>query len=366
MTGQEKETAVVVCPGRGTYNKTELGYLSNWHADKTDFIASIDQYRAEKGQEPVSALDSASVFRSSRHGTGDNASPLIYACAVADFQSIDRDRFEIVAVTGNSMGWYLALACAGALAPDEAIHVVNTMGTLMHTDATGGQVVYPLVDEEWRADCGRISDYKHAVQRVSEIAGAEIFLSIRLGGMAIVAGNDTAVKALLKELPPAENRYPFALPHHGAFHTPLMQDISNKALQTLPASLFQTASLPLIDGRGHIWQPHATDLEKIHRYTFDHQITQTYDYSKAIEVAIKEFAPDRLIILGPGSTLGAPTAQMLLRHNWLGLTTKSDFVTSQKGDPFVLSMGIEEQRNLAVNPDTKQTRISDQSTDSST
>jgi [acyl-carrier-protein] S-malonyltransferase len=40
---------------------------------------------------------------------GDNASLLIYACALADFAAIDRDRFEVVAVTGNSMGWYLAL-----------------------------------------------------------------------------------------------------------------------------------------------------------------------------------------------------------------------------------------------------------------
>ena len=43
------------------------------------------------------------------------------------------------------------------------------------------------------------------------------------------------------------------------------------------------------------------------------EVTTTYNYSCAIEVAIKEFAPDILIILGPGSTLGAPTAQTLLK-----------------------------------------------------
>ena len=40
---------------------------------------------------------------------------MIYACAYADFLAIDRDRFDILGVTGNSMGWYIALACAGAL-----------------------------------------------------------------------------------------------------------------------------------------------------------------------------------------------------------------------------------------------------------
>jgi [acyl-carrier-protein] S-malonyltransferase len=72
-------------------------------------VAQLDAYRARLGQPTISALDGADKYSPSLHMPGDNASLLIYACALADFAAIDRDRFEVVAVTGNSMGWYLAL-----------------------------------------------------------------------------------------------------------------------------------------------------------------------------------------------------------------------------------------------------------------
>ena len=115
-----KRTAVVICPGRGTYNKPELGYLGRHHGDKADFIAMLDRYRAERGQEAISALDGAERYSVAGYSRGDNASPLIYGCAYADFMAIGRDDIEIVAVTGNSMGWYIALACAGALSAGRA------------------------------------------------------------------------------------------------------------------------------------------------------------------------------------------------------------------------------------------------------
>ncbi|MFT5313562.1 MAG: hypothetical protein ACI8Z9_002055, partial [Paraglaciecola sp.] len=33
-----KQRAVVICPGRGTYNKDELGYLQHLHADKPEIL----------------------------------------------------------------------------------------------------------------------------------------------------------------------------------------------------------------------------------------------------------------------------------------------------------------------------------------
>ncbi len=110
-----KQTALVICPGRGTYNAAELGYLKTHHSDKAEMIAKLDALRREQGQIPISELDAADKYAPSVHMTGDNASLLIYACALADFAAIDREKYDVVAVTGNSMGWYLALACAGVL-----------------------------------------------------------------------------------------------------------------------------------------------------------------------------------------------------------------------------------------------------------
>ncbi|MCH7742699.1 MAG: ACP S-malonyltransferase [Proteobacteria bacterium] len=344
-----KKSAVVICPGRGTYNKDELGYLAKHHSKNKEasaFILEIDAARTSLGQVSISELDNMARFKSRLHGTGDNASALIYACALADFRQINLDQYEIVAVTGNSMGWYLSLACAGVLRGQAGFDVVNTMGNLMQTQGGGGQVIYPLVDTDWRQDPELERQCDETVAELNSADDNEIYTSIELGGMRILAGNDAGVKALLDKLPAQQDRFPFQLQHHSAFHSPLLNHIPKLAKAALDSSLFSKADIPLIDGRGKIWQPGAYPIDAIYDYTFEHQVCNTYDFSRAIEVCLKEFAPDHLIILGPGTTLGPPVAQELIKQRWLGLSGKSDFISMQEDDPFVLSMGIEAQRQL--------------------
>ncbi|MEH6577628.1 MAG: ACP S-malonyltransferase [Amphritea sp.] len=352
-----KQKALVICPGRGTYNKEELGYLQRLHQkqyaepgrqDKSGFIARIDAYRHQQGQLPVSELDGRETYAMREHTRGDNASPLIHACAYADFLSIDRQQFDVVAVTGNSMGWYIALAAAQALNEAAAIEVINTMGTMMQQSLIGGQLVYPLVDENWCQIPGRREHLQELMASINQQAGAELHISIELGGMLVFGGNEAALKQLLEQLPVEQGRFPLRLHNHAAFHTPLLKSISDQAQQILSPQLFDAPTLPLIDGRGHIWQPYSSDTQALHQYTLGHQVYQPYDFSKAVEVAVKEFAPDRIIILGPGSTLGGAVAQALININWQGLSCKEDFIRQQKQDPYVLAMGLEEQRAKVV------------------
>lgn len=350
MSGQAtKKSAVVICPGRGTYHQAELGYLAQHHSDHKDtrdFILEIDSARTSLGQAGILELDAMERFKSRLHGTADNASALIYACALADFKRINLDQYEIVAVTGNSMGWYLSLACAGVLQGRTGFDVVNTMGNLMHTHGVGGQVIYPLVDTNWCQDSELERLCIETTVELNSVEENDIYTSIELGGMRVLAGNDAGVAALIDRLPPCQDRYPFQLPHHSAFHSPLLNHIPPLAEAKIDSSLFKMAEIPLIDGRGKIWQPGTYTTDEIYDYTFHHQVCKTYDFSKAIEVCLKEFASDKLIILGPGTTLGPPVAQELIKQRWSGLSCKSDFITMQEQDPFVLSMGIEAQRQL--------------------
>ena len=102
----------------------------------------------------------------------------------------------------------------------------------------------------------------------------------------------------------------------------------------------------MIDGRGHIWRPFASNPEALRHYTFVTQILETYDFTRAVQVAVKEYAPDRIILLGPGDTLGGAIAQALIAIEWRGLRSKEDFQEMQAADPFLISMGREEQRTL--------------------
>ena len=344
----QKKRAVVICPGRGTYNKEELGYLQRLHADKTEIISIIDNYRQLQGQISINELDSMAQYNMRQHTAGENASALIYACALADFKSIDRDEYDIVAVTGNSMGWYIALAVAGALDSHASIELINTMGSMMTDGVVGGQMIYPITNDLWQENSETISKINQWLTEVNKDSNNEVYISIHLGGYLVFGGNKAGLKALEAKLPIIQDRYPMNLFNHAAFHTPLLNDISIKAKSLLSTELFEPPKIPLIDGLGQIWQPYSCDTNKLYDYTLGTQVTDTYNFSKAIEVAIKEYAPDKLIILGPGATLGGAVAQCLIKHNWLGLHKKSDFIAKQKADPFLLAMGIEEQRKKVI------------------
>ncbi|HLL31753.1 MAG TPA: ACP S-malonyltransferase, partial [Allosphingosinicella sp.] len=146
----DKEAALVVCPGRGTYGKAELGYLKRLHGDKKELIGTFDRLRSERGQPTITELDGADRFSPALHTRGDIASPLIFAASYADFLSIDSGRFDIAAVTGNSMGWYSALAVAGAVGPEQGFRIIDSMGENSQAGEPGGQVLLTLVDEAWR------------------------------------------------------------------------------------------------------------------------------------------------------------------------------------------------------------------------
>ena len=75
-------------------------------------------------------------------------------------------------------------------------------------------------------------------------------------------------------------------------------------------------------------------------------MTQTYDFNSTINVAIKEFSPDKLVLLGPGNTLGGPIAQILIQNSWLDIDSKKTFTKKQKNDPYLISMSINEQRKI--------------------
>lgn len=343
-----RETALVICPGRGSYGRDELGYLARYHADKQDFIAAFDGYREQRGQIAVSVLDREPRFSPAQHAAGGNAADLIHACALADYADIDQERYEIVAVTGNSMGWYLALAAAGALDRQAALHLVNTMGSIMRGRLIGGQLLYPVVDASWRPDPAAEADLAARIEQVNRLPGCRAYLSIDLGGVWAIGANGPAIDALKASLPPIEDRYPLHLASHAAFHTPLLEPVAEQARWQLSADLLRRPTVPLIDGRGHIWQPLATDISALRDYTLGHQVVKPFDFAMAIEVAIKEFAPERLILLGPGSGLGAAIGQVLVEQRWLGLSDRSAFQQRQTDDPYLLAMGREDQRQRVI------------------
>jgi [acyl-carrier-protein] S-malonyltransferase len=338
-----RKSAMVICPGRGTYNREELGYLGKYHHHQQAMLSEFDALREAQGQQTLTDLDASKTYSAARFTRGDNASSLIYACAYADFMAINRDKFDIVAVTGNSMGWYIALACAGALDAANGFKVVNTMGTLMQEALIGGQILYPYVDENWIEIPGKRDALLELATSIPDL-----YVSIHLGGMIVFSGDEAALQACDQALQPLQNRFPMRLLNHAGFHSPLQMPVSVQGKQQLPLEIFHQPRLPLIDGRGHVWLPGASNQLALWDYTLGHQVIEPFDFLASVRSSLREFAPDYIIVLGPGQSLGGAIAQCLIAENWQGISSKQDFLDQQADEPFLLSMGIDSQRNKAT------------------
>jgi malonyl CoA-acyl carrier protein transacylase len=248
-----------------------------------------------------------------------------------------RERDECVAVAGNSMGWYTALAVAGALSFDDGFRLVQGMALLQERHAGGGQVIEPRVDESWRPDEALAA----AVEEALASSGGEAFRSIDLGGYAVLAGSEAGVAHLLARLPAVQlgaNRYPFRLAQHGAYHTPLAAPVAESAWTQLRGLGFRAPETTLVDGRGARFTPWSADLDEIARYTLTTQVVEPYDFTRSVRVVLREHAPERLVLPGPGNSLGGVCGQVLVAEGWRGIRSRDDFERLQRGEqPVVVS-----------------------------
>ena len=334
----DKKRIIVVCPGRGTYTRETSGYLSKYGKFRKDQISWMDKQRENEGLKSLSSLD-LKPFQSKIHMAGENASTLIFACSISDFSFIDQKKYEVVSIIGNSMGWYTTLVLGNVLSIKQGYDLIHTMGSMMKNQIIGGQIIYPVVDDDW------IENKEKKTKIISQVKKAGCNISIDLGGYVVIGGEQTSLDLLLKKLPKKEH-YPFQLPYHAAFHTPLLKSISEKAFNLISPKNFQKPSIPVIDGKGNIWSPFSTNVSSLFEYTLGDQVSDVFNFSKAMSVALKEFCPDKVLLLGPGNSLGGVIGQILIKNKWNGMISKKYFSEQQKDDPFLISLGLEDQRNL--------------------
>jgi [acyl-carrier-protein] S-malonyltransferase len=305
--------------------------------------------RAERGAVALSALDDAPTFGAA-HMAGDNAAALIFAATARDALRLDPDKVDVVAVLGNSMGWYTSLYIGGVFDFENGFRLADRMGAMQNAGVVGGQLLYPVVDDLWRADDGRKKAVEEALA-AARLKGRAVGPSIRLGGLAVLWGDVDGVRELLGALPKVrfgERDYPFQLHGHSAFHSPLLKSVAERALAESADLPWRAPRTTLIDGRGHAFRPLTTDPAALYRYTLSTQIVETYDFTASVRVCLREFAPDSLVLLGPGDSLGGAIAQAMIEERRSGLASKTDFLARQATDPLLISLERSEQAALVV------------------
>ena len=341
---------LLVCPGRGSYGRDSLGSLKARSPRATQAIAACDAWRAQHGRPTVTELDRADRFRSAVHVAGEHASLLTFAAGLADALDLDDERYDVVGVTGNSMGWYTALAVAGALPLNHAIRLVDTMGQYQAGNVIGGQILYPVTDADWQPDAGALQAVDDALSSATD-AGHVAEWSIQLGGYAVLGADTAGVKHLMAALPPltrSSRSFPIQLPLHSAFHTSLMDETSARAQHELSDLPFTAPRVPLVDGRGVVHRPVWADPADLFAYTLGTQVVEAYDFTNAVRTALRHVAPDVVVALGPGNALGGPLARILVQEGWSGIRSRS--ALSEHTPSVLRSFGLPPQRATLVAP----------------
>lgn len=326
----------ILCPGRGSYAEKQLRSLPDSHP----WIDAAESIRREYGLPSLVELDRAAKFERKDHLHPANVSPLIYLVSMLDAAATQQEH-RAVAVAGNSLGWYTALAVGGALSFEDGFRLVQEMSKLQHEHQLangGGQVIFPLVGEDWRRDPSR----DEAVRAALDSSSGQAFPSIHLAGLAVLAGSDAGIahlKAALPKVKSGSNQYPIQLDQHGPYHTPLVAEVAVKARATLSELSFARPRTTLIDGRGVRFTPWSTDVDELRAYTLGAQIVEPYDFGLSIRVALRELAPEHLVCPGPGNTLGGVVGQALVAEGWRGIHDKDGFTRAQESaQPILISM----------------------------
>lgn len=321
---------MVVCPGRGSYGKDELRSAQRLGEAGAALLDAADAWRAEAGRPGLRTLDAADRFDPRVHLAPGNVSSLIYALSCAD--AADRlAACDVVAVCGNSLGWYTALHVAGALDFADGWRIVEAAGAFQAGGGpVGGQLVWPVVDDAWRPR----PDLAEALDAAMVRARASGFVapSVRLGGSLVVAGDDAGLAGLASALPRVERggvAYPLRLAGHSAFHTPLMAPMADHLEATAAGLSWRAPAVSLVDGRGVIRRPLVTRPEELREYTLQTQVVTVYDFAASVRTALREFAPEVLVLLGPGAALGGALGQLLALEGWSGIRSKEEFKRRQ-------------------------------------
>jgi [acyl-carrier-protein] S-malonyltransferase len=327
--------AMLVLPGRGAYTPASLGTLQVEHR----LIDVAEAARARYDLPSLRELDAAPRFDPPVHLRPANASALIYLISMIDGETARRDH-EVVVAMGNSLGWYAALAAAGALSFEDGFRLVQEMSLLQEepmAEGPGGQVIYPLTDASWRPDPELESAVAHALQG----GNGEVHASLDLGAYTVLAGTEAGIARLLANLPTVtvgERRYPLRLAMHGPYHSPLAAPVASAARGRLADLAWTAPRMAIVDGRGARWSPWSTDPLALRDYTLGEQVTTPYRFATSLRVALREWAPEIMVLPGPGNSLGSICAQIVVAEGYRGIRSRADFDFAQGSAPLVLSM----------------------------
>ena len=329
--------AAVAFPGRGSYGPSSLGSLPAGHP----WVRRADELREASGLPALSAIDAAERFTPALHLRAANAWPLTFLASLLDAERIADDH-EVVVVVASSIGWYTALAASGALEFDDAFQLVQQMALAaeepLEDAAAAAELVYPLIDDAWEPDETRAG----LIDAALAAAGDGASRALELGSFSVIAGTASSVEQVGAALPPVTmggRSYPLRLASADAWHTPLRAASAAGAAARLGDLGWERPKVAIVDGRGVRFTPLSSDPVRLAEQSLVGHAEAPYDFARAFRVALRDYAPDVVLLPGPGATLGTACAQLIVAEGYRGIRSRTELEAVQAGpSPLLLSM----------------------------
>lgn len=85
--------------------------------------------------------------------------------------------------------------------------------------------------------------------------------------------------------------------------------------------------------------PWSTDPAELAAQSLVSHAEAPYDFARAFRVALREYAPEVVLLPGPGASLGTACAQLIVAEGYRGIRSRTEFEAVQSGPaPILLSM----------------------------
>lgn len=197
------------------------------------------------------------------------------------------------AMAGHSLGEFSALCCAGALAFEDALRLVQQRGRFMQTAVPAGvgamAAVIGLEDDVIVDTCAAVSATDSVVEAVN----------FNSPGQVVIAGHAAAVAEAGNRLSEAGARKVMPLPVSAPFHTVLMRPAGERLAEVLAQTSVRSPDIPVIH---NVTLASEQDPESI-RQLLVKQISSPVPWTGCVE-ALRDRGCEHHVECGPGRVLG--------------------------------------------------------------
>jgi [acyl-carrier-protein] S-malonyltransferase len=294
---------VVLSPGQGSQ---QPGMLAPW-LEQPGAADTVAGWSSVAGLDLVAA---GTTWSAEQIRDTSVAQPLLTALALLSAQELLGSSVP-AAVCGHSIGELPALAVAGVISPDQAVHLAALRGRLM-ADATRQAPTGMVAVLGGDADEVLAAAHEHGL----EVA------TVNVAGQVVLGGPAAALTAFAATPPTGARVRPLDVA--GAFHTTAMAS----AREGFAAALAELAptharSVVVANADGACLTDGRDSLDRLLT-----QLTSPVRFDLCLQ-AIAALQPDAVIELAPGGTLTALAKRALPGVELVALRTPDDLPTAQ-------------------------------------